>query len=570
VKKLFSTLLFVLACINYTLAQEYFTIRHYNVDVKVNKDASLDIKETILVHFTESRHGIIRFIPYKYRLQSVPEGTEKADRQMESEGFAHTIIENIKVDDWKFDVSNEGDYKAIKIGSADKYVDGEQKYVIHYRVLNAINFFKDYSELYWNVIGDKWDTTIDSVTFTVTLYDALSSIPVYFVATGPSGSKENNSVTHWTNNQTFSGFTTKHLGNNEGLTIGLRFPKGYLVQQNYFYRGVYWLLLPLLVFIALFLSWKRWGKDDEVTIATEYYPPQNISPSISGYIIDDRLNKRDLTALVPYWGAGGYLQVKELESTSLFGLIKNKEYQFIKLKDLPEQAMNFEKTLFNGIFKSGNEVMLKDLKDVLYTTMASAKQQLESEINRSDYYVKGSRTIGYLFIVASLFLGAFGVISFLNEHQENIWKGIALFVSALFLLFFGFIMSKRTKKGTLLYQQLAGFKEFIKSVEKDRLEEFLKQDEHYFDKVLPYAIVFDIADTWKDKLKGLDIPPPTWYSGNYSTFNTYTFMNSLNHSMNTMSSTFYSSPSSSGSSGGSFGGGGSSGGGFGGGGGSSW
>jgi uncharacterized membrane protein len=84
--------------------------------------------------------------------------------------------------------------------------------------------------------------------------------------------------------------------------------------------------------------------------------------------------------------------------------------------------------------------------------------------------------------------------------------------------------------------------------------------------------VFDIAHTWKDKLKGLDVPPPSWYSGNYGTsnFNTAMFMGSLDHSMNARSSSVYSSPSSSGSSGGSFGGGGSSGGGFGGGGGSSW
>lgn len=314
----------------------------------------------------------------------------------------------------------------------------------------------------------------------------------------------------------------------------------------------------------------RWGKDDEVTIKTEYYPPNNVSPSVSGYIIDDKLDKRHLTALVPYWGAGGYLQVKEIENKSLFVLIKTKEYQFIKLKELSAEAMNFEKTLFNGIFKTGDEVMLKDLKDLLYKTMATAKQQLETEVNKSDYYVKGSKELGCLFIVASIFLGAYGFITFLNEYNENKWKGIALFVSAAMLLFFGFFMSKRTKKGTLLYQQLAGFKEFIRSVEKDRLTEFLKQDEHYFDKVLPYAIVFDVADTWKDKLKGLDVPPPSWYSGNYTTFNTGNFMNSLDHSMNTMSSTFYSSPSSSGSSGGSFGGGGSSGGGSGGGGGGSW
>ncbi|MCO5235980.1 MAG: hypothetical protein M9933_06890 [Chitinophagaceae bacterium] len=89
--------------------------------------------------------------------------------------------------------------------------------------------------------------------------------------------------------------------------------------------------------------------------------------------------------------------------------------------------------------------------------------------------------------------------------------------------------------------------------------------------MLPFAIVFDVADTWKDKLRGLDVPPPSWYSGYYSgnTFNTMAFLSSLDRGMNSMSRNFYSSPSSSGS-GGSFGGGGSSGGGFGGGGGRSW
>ncbi|HEU5365529.1 MAG TPA: hypothetical protein VFU62_08355, partial [Hanamia sp.] len=76
-------------------------------------------------------------------------------------------------------------------------------------------------------------------------------------------------------------------------------------------------------------------------------------------------------------------------------------------------------------------------------------------------------------------------------------------------------------------------------------------DENYFDKVLPYAIVFNMADKWKDKLKDLEVPPPKWYSGYYAgnTFNTMMFMNSLDHSINQMTNTFYSSPGSSGSSG---------------------
>ncbi len=571
IKKLLAGILFAFLAPGNVIAQEYFTIGQYNVDVMVNKDASLDIKETINVHFTEPRHGIIRQIPYKYELQTLTAGTEKAERQLVSGNYINTIVDNIKVDGWNFETSNQGNYKAIKIGSKDKYVNGDQQYIIHYRVLNAINFFKDHSELYFNLIGDQWATTIASVKFSVQLYNALPDTPVYFVATGVSGSKENKTVTKWNENKIFSGHTTQPLNNFEGLTIGISFPKDFLIKPDYRFYGIYWLLLPVIVFAGMFYIWKKWGKDDEITVQTEFYPPDNISPSVSGYIIDDTLDKRDLTALVPYWGAGGYLKINEIEKSSLMGLIKAREYEFIKLKELPDSAMSFEKTLFNGIFKTGDQVKLGDLKNVLYTTMYAAKSELEKEVDKGDYYVKYSRGWASFFSVAGIILIIYGVVTAIGNWDEKLWYSIAIVLSAVIILVTGLFMGKKTKKGTALYQKLLGFKEFIKSVEKDRLREFLKQDEHYFDKVLPYAIVFDMADKWKDKLKGLDIPPPNWYSGNYATFNTINFMNSLDRSMNEMTHNFYSAPHSSGSSGGSFsGGGGSSGGGFGGGGGSSW
>ena len=568
-KKLFSLLL-SLMLFTAGNAQEYFTIKQYDVAVKVNMDASLEITEILRVHFTEPRHGIIRMIPYKYGLQQLPEGTQKANRQLESAGYAHTLLDNIVVDGWNYDVSNSGDYKSIKIGSADKLVDGDQQYAIHYRVRNAINFFDDHSELYFNLIGDKWNTTIENVHFSIELYNALPEKPTAFVATGVFNSTDNNTVTTWVENKIFSGSTTQKLNNNEGLTVGISFPKDFLVQQDYRMLGINWLLLPLVIFGLMFLIWKRWGRDEKVTVQTEYYPPENISPSVSGYVIDDALDRRDLTALIPYWGAGGYLQVKETEREGLFGLIKGKEYSFIKLKNLPEDAMRFEKTLFNGIFATGNHVMLSHLKNILYLSMNKAKKELEEEIDKNAFYVKGSRGIIWLFLFIGIALFLFGGFVLITDFPENLWRGAAIVASGIIILIFGIFMGKRTAKGTELYRKLAGFKEFIKSVEKDRLQEFLKQDEHYFDKVLPYAIVFDVADTWKDKLKGLDIPPPQWYSGNHTTFNTSMFMHNLDHSMNEMSKTFYSAPSSSGSSGSSFSSGGSSGGGFGGGGGSSW
>jgi uncharacterized membrane protein len=572
-KKLFSIIFFSIFIIGSVTAQEYFTISKYNIDVKVNRNASLDISEKIEVHFTEPRHGIIRKIPYKYKLQPLPEGTQKADRALQSGGYNRTMIEDINVPGWNYEVSNDGDYKSIKIGSPDKYVDGDQEYVITYHILNAINFFKDHSELYFNLIGDQWATAIASVNFNIELPEPLSDTSNYFIATGSLGSRENKTITKWNSNKTFSGYTTTQLNPYEGLTIGIGFPNNYLIKPDYRFNGIYWLLLPLAIFAIMFYLWKKYGKDDEIVVQTEFYPPENISPGISGYIIDGKLNRRDLTALVPYWGAGGFLKIVETEHKFMLGLIKTKEYEFIKLKDLPESSPSFEKTFFNGIFKTGDHVKLSDLKNVLYISMNEAKDQLKSEIDRNEYYVKYSRGLSIFFSFLSIIIFVFGVVQLFALWYENKWMGIALAASGISILIFGLLMSKKTPKGTALYQKLLGFKEFIKSVEKDRLQEFLKQDQNYFDKVLPYAIVFDMADKWKDKMKGLDVPPPSWYSGVYagSNFNTLMFMNSLDSSMRSMTNTFYSAPNSSGSSGGSFsGGGGFSGGGFGGGGGSSW
>lgn len=562
-KKILASLLLAIACLGLQ-AQDGYSISRYDVGIRINKDASLDIRETILVNFEVPSHGIFRMIPYKYKRKPVPNGEERAERQLETGGFTRVIVENIRVRGWKYSTRNVNGYKEIKIGSKNRTVDGMQEYVIEYRVLNAINFFKDRSEFYFNLIGDKWNATINKVNFRIELYEPLGEEPDYFIATGYTGSKENQTRASWTGNQVLTGSTVEPLGSYEGLTAGIKFPQGFLIKQDYNLRGITWLFLPVIVFALMFFTWRKWGKDDALTITTEFYPPAGISPAICGYVIDDRMDRRDLTALVPYWGAGGYLTVAE----------KDKDFEFTKLKELPSTAMNFERTLFNGIFSSGKTVMLKSLKNVLYTTMSSAKSQLESEVDNKAYYVKGTRGMVGMFVLIGIAMIGYGGYKMIRTWGDvPVWFSLSLIISGILIIIFGSKMAKKTKLGNELYMKLAGFREFITKVEKPRLATFLKDDPHYFDTVLPFAIVFGVADKWKDKLKDMDVQPPAWYAGNYHGFNTYMFLNSLDHSMNKMSESFYSQPSSSGgSSGGSWGGigGGFSGGGFGGGGGGRW
>lgn len=573
-KRFLFPVLFVLSFSLRAQAQEFFDIKNFDVHVKVNRDASLQVTETITVLFNTPRHGIFRKIPYRYRLQELPGGLESADLRSAwiHNGHRYTKIKNIKVKKFRSETYTEGDYMTVKMGSKDQYVDGEQVYQISYTILGAVNFFSDYSELYFNITGNEWPVSIGNVQFKVDLYQPLNEKPEWFIATGPAGSTEDDTDARWVDGKVLEGTTRHELAPGEGVTVGVRMPAGFLKKPNYKMMGMGWILLPLCTLLLMYLVWKRWGKDLPVTVTTQFYPPKNVSPSVAGYVIDGKLDKRDLTALVPFWGSGGYIKVQETQQKKFLGLVTESEFTFTKVKDIPATAETFEKTMFNGLFATGDVVNLSDLKDTFYSTMNLAKRDLENEIKTERYYVRYTRTFSALLPIAGLIVMVLGIVNVLSHYPIDVILWSSVIAASIPIVIFGALMEKKTQKGTELYQDLLGFKEFIKSVEKDRLREFLKQDPNYFDTVLPFAIVFDVADYWKDKLKGLDIPPPSWYSGYYAanTFNTMNFMNSLDRGMNAMSSSFFSTPASSGSSGGSFGGGGSSGGGFGGGGGGSW
>ncbi len=104
----------------------------------------------------------------------------------------------------------------------------------------------------------------------------------------------------------------------------------------------------------------------------------------------------------------------KLKKVRLLGIIKTKDYEFIKLKELPTNVPQFEKTLFDGIFETGEKVKLSDLKNVLYTTMNKAKSQLESQINKEDYYVMYSRSMGCIFPFLGILAAAIGFFALVD------------------------------------------------------------------------------------------------------------------------------------------------------------
>ena len=129
-------------------------------------------------------------------------------------------------------------------------------------------------------------------------------------------------------------------------------------------------------------------------------------------------------------------------------------------------------------------------------------------------------------------------------------------------------LPKRTPYGNEILGKLKGFRNFLETAEKDRLEAMVMQDPTYFYNILPFTYVLGVSDKWIKKFESISLQAPSWYDSPTG-FSVVTFGTFMNSTMSTAQSVMSSSPSSDSSSGSSSGGG-SSGGGSGGGGGGSW
>ncbi len=172
-------------------------------------------------------------------------------------------------------------------------------------------------------------------------------------------------------------------------------------------------------------------------------------------------------------------------------------------------------------------------------------------------------------IVGVIFLGIITAIMYYNGMYLDIISIIGLFitmlsVSSMVACYNG--LQKRTEFGKDIIGKIYGFKNFLETAEKEKLETLVSENPTYFYDILPYTYVLGVSKKWISKFESISIEPPSWYDYGHAAYNVSMMDTFMNKTFVSAASTLNSSPSSSGGSGG----GGFSGGGSGGGGGGSW
>src|ERR1700686_4857878 len=155
-----------LACAAVASAKE-LRIENFDSHVVVSRDGTINVTEKIEAHFIGSPwHGLYRSIPIEY---------------VTPQGLNYTLFLSVKnVTDanghpLKFDASRVRHYRKLKIYIPDAD-DSVQTISIEYTISDAIKFFEDHDELYWNVTGDEWDVPIQSAHAKIILPDGSSNI----------------------------------------------------------------------------------------------------------------------------------------------------------------------------------------------------------------------------------------------------------------------------------------------------------------------------------------------------------------------------------------------------------
>lgn len=264
-------------------------------------------------------------------------------------------------------------------------------------------------------------------------------------------------------------------------------------------------------------------------------------------------------------------------------LLKNKklsDYIITKIKYYKDDSNleDYEKEYLKALFGSKKYFSTKELRKsqtkarALYKKIKKVKDKIykETELNTGAFekgmtIEKKKKSIWvFLFFAVIIVLWMAGVTGI--EVGQFFVLILTVIISIVGLFAFIRYEARLSDQGIKLKEDLLGFKMYLKTAEKYRMQN-LKPE--FFEKYLPYAMIFGVEKKWAKAFETLDMPSPSWYAGHAvagSSLSSAGSFSPLSFS-NSFSSSFTSAFSSSGASGASGGGGGAGGGGGGGGGG---
>ncbi len=550
-------------------AQRQLTIERFDAELVVLRNGGTIVTERITARFDGQWNGLFRSIPINY---DAPHGANYRLR-LELESATDATGSPLRVED-----NTENGTRTFKIWVPNAR-DATHTIVLRYRVPNALRFFEEHDELYWNVTGNQWEVPIKSASASIMLpTDVTGTRATAF--TGAYGTRSQEAQVNVAGNSVQI-VTTGGLAFREGLTAVVGWNPGVVARPTMVARASSTLLsnlvfvFPIIVLLVMARLWHRYGRDPrKLPITTAYEPPAELRPAEMGTLLDNSPDIRDITATLVDLAVRGYLTIEEQTDEKLFGLFSSKNYIFHLKRDASQwhDLRAHEQALLQGVFQNGSaSVEDRELKNRFYRDIPGIQKGIFAQLVEHGHYQRRpdhvrTRWIG-AGVLGAVAIGFLGVVINARSGIDSPTPIAAGALSGLIIIGFGIFMPARTVRGARTLEQVLGFEEFLRRVESDRFERIIKTPE-LFEKYLPFAMALRVDDNWCRAFQEICTTPPQWYNTAHPHgFSLHTFGGSLNRMAVATGAAMTAAPRSSSGSSGFSSGGGFSGGGFGGGGG---
>ncbi len=420
-QKILSGILVIIMCFillipNQSLAvmeTNEYTIQSYHINMIVNEDNTFDITENITAYFNIEKHGIYRKIPLKNSITRT-DGSKSNNRAK---------ITDIDVSE-KYTTSNENGYKVIKIGNPHQILTGKQSYTIKYKYNIGKDPLKNADELYFNLIGDQWDTSISNVSFTITMPKSFDKSLLGF-SSGEMGSTDSSNVTYSVNGNSITGSTINTLSAGQALTVRLTLPEGYFAQasSNIDMFSIFVIILCAIFILIADRLWAKYGKDEQVVETVEFYPPDGYNSAEVGFLYNGSVDTKEIISLLIYLANQGYLKIEETQRQGISK--KSKGFRITKIKEY-DGNNEYEKLFFNGLFKRripGSVNMISvtsaDLYDNFYTTLNRIKSRINSKENKNEIFESSASSKGKYLILMIIAIFILITVKPVIEYGES-------------------------------------------------------------------------------------------------------------------------------------------------------